>query len=105
MIAVVLPDSNNSYTYYLEDRNCCSSSCKTHHTDKLFKILRENKFNLKNATKMDCSNISDEKIWVGDCSYIKAVRWNDFINNIDFYINEAYDRLDNIENYNISKEV
>lgn len=105
MIAVVLPDSNNSYAYYLEDRNCCSSFCKTHHTDKLFKILRENKFNLKNATKMDCSNISDEKIWVGDCSYIKAVRWNDFIDNIDFYINEAYDRLDNIENYNISKEV
>ena len=34
---------------------------------------------------MDCSNISDEKIWVGDCSYIKAVRWSDFINNIDFY--------------------
>lgn len=105
MIAVVLPDSNNSYEYYLEDRNCCASYCVTHHTDKLFKILRENKFNLNNATKRDCNNGSNEKVWIGDCSYIKAVKWNDFINNIDFYIDEAYDRLDNIENYNISKEV
>lgn len=105
MIAVVLPDSNNSYEYYLEGRNCCASYCVTHHTDKLFKILRENKFNLNNAKKRDCNNGSNEKVWIGNCSYIKAVKWNDFINNIDFYIDEAYDRLDNIENYNISKEV
>ena len=105
MIAVVLPDNNNSYEYYLESRNCCASYCVTHHTDKLFKILRENKFNLNNATKRDCNNGFNEEGWIGNCSYIKAVKWNDFINNIDFYIDEAYDRLDNIENYYISKEV
>ena len=43
MMAVVLPDSNNSYNYYLEDHTCCFSFCRTHYTGKLFKIIRENK--------------------------------------------------------------
>lgn len=56
MIAVVLPDSNGSYSYYLESRTCCSSYCTTHHTDKLFTILSKNKFNLKNPTTRECTN-------------------------------------------------
>lgn len=39
MLAVVLPDSNDSYSYYLESKNCCGSGCTTHHTDKLFSII------------------------------------------------------------------
>ena len=105
MLAVVLPDSNNSYDYYLEEKNCCGSSCITHHTGKLFTILGKNKFNLNNASKRDCINNNNEKIWIGDCSYIKAVKWKDFIVDIDKYIDESYDRLDNIENYNICKEI
>ena len=66
---------------------------------------KKNKFNLINATKRDCTNDSNEKIWTGDCSYIKAVKWVDFINNIDKYIDEAYERLDNINDYNICKEI
>ena len=46
MIAVVLPDENGSYSYYLENKNCCESGCTTHHIDKLFTIIRKNKFNL-----------------------------------------------------------
>lgn len=105
MLAIVLPDSSNSYNYYLEEKNCCGSSCITHHTGKLFSILGKNMFNLKEANKRDCTNNSNEKIWLGDCSYIKAVKWKDFIADIDRYIDESYDRLDNIENYNIYKEI
>ena len=105
MIAVVLPDSNNSYDYYLEEKSCCESSCITHHIGKLFTILRKNKFNLNNASKRDCTNNSNEKIWIGDCSYIKAVRWKDFIENMNKYIEEAYERQDNIDNYDIYKEI
>lgn len=106
MLAVVLPDSSGSYNYYLEDKNCCiGKSCVTHHIEKLFKIIRNNKFNIKNKNIFDCSNDSNMKIWNGESSYIKAVKWKDFINNMDMYINEAYERLDNIENYNIYKEV
>lgn len=106
MMAVVLPDSNNSYNYYLEEKTCCVTyQCITHHTEKLFKILKKNKFNLNDASKRDCTTDSKKKIWLGDCSYIKAVKWNDFINNIDIYIDGAYERLEHIDDYSIYKEI
>lgn len=103
MLAVVLPDSNGSYSYYLESRNCCGSGCTTHHTDKLFSIIRKNKFNLKNPNKKVCD--TGEIIWYGEYSYIKAVKWSAFIKNYSTFIESACERQDNIDNYAICKEV
>ena len=103
MLAVVLPDSNGSYSYYLESRNCCGSGCTTHHTDKLFSIIRKNKFNLKNPNKKICD--TGETIWYGEYSYIKAVKWSEFIKNYSTYIIRACERQDNIDDYDICKEV
>lgn len=103
--AVVLPDRNDSYSYYLEDHTCCFSFCRTHYTNKLFKILRENKFKKKINQKLNARMIQIKKIYSGECSYIKAVKWKDFINDIDKYIDESYERLDNIDDYNICKEI
>lgn len=105
MMAVILPDRNDSYDYYIEEHFCCFSFCRTHHTEKLFKILRENKFNIKKKQYSKCQKDSDKKIYSGDCSYIKAVKWKDFIDDMDKYIDEAYDRLDNIDEYEIYEEV
>jgi hypothetical protein len=103
MVAVVLPDIYGSYSYYLESKNCCGSGCTTHHTDKLFSIIRKNKFNLKDANKKMCDTGST--IWYGEYSYIKAVKWIDFISNYSSYIESACERQDNIEDYVICKEV
>ena len=103
MLAVVLPDSNGSYSYYLESKNCCGSGCTTHHTDKLFSIIRKNKFNLKNPNKWVCD--TGEIIWYGEYSYIKAVKWSEFIKNYSTYIISACERQDNIDDYDICKEV
>ena len=103
MIAVVLPDATGSYSYYLENKNCCSSGCTMHHIGKLFQIIRENKFNLKSATKKSCDN--GETIWYGDVSYIAAVKWCDFKSDYNKYIDAAYDRQDNIDNYDIVKTI
>ena len=103
MIAVVLPDSNNSYSYYLEERNCCTLKCTSHHVDKLFYIIRKNKFNYINPNTNECYN--KETIWYGNCSYIQAVKWCDFMSNINIYIDKAYERQDNISNYDICKEL
>ncbi|MFQ6879655.1 MAG: TIR domain-containing protein [Oscillospiraceae bacterium] len=103
MLAVVLPDSNGSYSYYLESKNCCGSGCTTHHTDKLFSIIRKNKFNLKNPNKKVCD--TGETIWYGEYSYIKAVKWSEFIKNYSTYIISACERQDNIDDYDICKEV
>lgn len=104
IVAVVLPDENGSYSYYLEKNNCCTSGCTTHHTDKLFSIIRKNKFNLKDANKKVCSS-TGSTIWYGEYSYIKAVKWNNFISNYNTYIESACERQDNIDDYEICKEV
>ncbi len=103
MIAVVLPNFNNSYSYYLESMNCCTAKCIMHHTNKLFNIIKKNKFNYINPDKKECGN--NDTIWYGECSYIKAVKWCDFINDINKYVDEAYERQDDISNYDIYKEV
>lgn len=103
MVAVVLPDSVGSYSYYLEGKNCCVNRCTTHHTEKLFQILRDNKFNYKNANKKNCN--AGSTIWYGEHSYIASVKWEDFIENYNKYFAAAYDRRDNIENYEIVKMI
>lgn len=105
MVAVVLPDSNGSYSYYLESRTCCFSFCTTHHTNKLFTILRKNKFNLKNPSTKECTN-NEGKVWTSpNPSYIGTVKWDDFIADYKKYIDAAIERQDNIDDYSIRKEV
>lgn len=41
MIAVVLPDSAGSYSYYLESKSCCFGGCTMHHTNNLFTIIKK----------------------------------------------------------------
>jgi hypothetical protein len=104
MLAVVIPDDNNSYTYYLESKSCCSGGCTTHHTDRLFTIIKKNKFNrTENDSKRTCDN--DSTIWTGTCSYIEAVKWSNFIKNYQKYVDSAVDRQDHIDEYDICKEV
>ena len=103
MLAVVLPDKKGDYSYYLEAKNCCLLQCTMHHTYKLFSILKNNKFNQKK--KMKCNCPEKENVWQGCCSYIEAVRWCDFINNINYYIKRAIERQDNIDDYDIQKDI
>jgi hypothetical protein len=103
MLAVVIPDRSGSYRYYTYMNNCCDTKCRTLLTNTLFTILRKNMFNLKEPDKSDCQ--SGSTIYHGDSSYITSVEWDTFINDVDTYINKAYEIQDNIDNYNICKEV
>lgn len=103
MIGVVLPDAEGSYSYYLENRTCCADSCTIHHTSELFQIVRDNKFNLKDASKRVCD--SNLTVWSGECSYIRAVRWNDFVKDPEKHIIAAYKRQDNLAEYEIVKVI
>ena len=58
---------------------------------------------MKEATKKVCDTGST--IWYGEYSYIKAVKWRDFINNYSTYIESACERQDNIDDYEICKEI
>lgn len=103
VLAVVLPDSNGSYTYMLEPRICCESHCTTWHTDKLFKILSSNMFNKNNPNQMDCPN--RESVYSGYFSYIHMVRWSDFISNVNLYITIAESICANAGEYDIHVNV
>ena len=103
MVAVVLPDINGEYSYFLSVNNCCLSPCVTHKTGKLFQILRDNMFNLIKPRQSNCDN--GDVIWYGDCSYIEAVKWCDFIADYKEYIDRALNRQDNIDEYEIAKTI
>lgn len=101
ILAIVLPNSYGSYDYYLTQEACGSI---THHTDILFKIIRDNKFNIKTPDKRLCPSCHNYHYY-GNTSYIEAVKWCDFITNPDYYINQAVERQNNKYLYNIFKEV
>jgi hypothetical protein len=101
ILAVVLPDRNGSYDYYLTKSFCGST---THHTERLFKIIRENKFNIKSPDQRHCPQCGGNHYY-GECSYIEAVKWSDFISSPNYYLNLAVKRQENISLYNIVKEV
>ena len=103
ILAIVLPNRNGSYAYFLEDRNCCASGCRSFKTNTLFTILRKNMFNIKKPDKNLCTN--HEEIYHGDSSYIYSVTWKDFIDNPNYYIEKAYHLQNSIEQYDIYKEV
>ena len=106
MLAVVLPDQNWSYSYFLEDNTCPVCHCTTHHTGRLFQILRDNMFNIKEPTFNVCSNHSrTNPVYTGLFSYIHPVRWSDFEANMESYLNTVEDLKENIDNYNITKIV
>lgn len=96
VLAVVLPDEYNSYEYFITE----DSNARTLKTSILFGILRENMFNLKDMSKTIYSN--GETVYK---SYIYSVKWDDFINNINRYIDIALKIRSHIDEYEIRKSV
>lgn len=102
VLAVVIPDQNSSYDYYLTEYKCNNCSCRILDTQKLFGILKNNMFNQINKSILECST---HTIYTGYSSYIHTVKWDDFIKDINTYINIAIKINDNISDYKISKIV
>lgn len=106
ILAVVLPDENDNYDYYIVEDSCPHCKCRTLKTNFLFEIQRNNMFNIKLPEFEECSNhSSSDLVYLGDSSYIHSVKWSEFKENINFYINKAIEINKNIENYEIVKRV
>ncbi len=101
VIAVVLPDETGSYEYYITNDSVCN--CRSLNTPFLFQILRENMFNIKSANTSPCSNGS--LVYYGDSCYIQSVKFEDFKNNPNYYLEKAIELRNKKEDYNITKTV
>ena len=99
VLAVVIPDENGSYGYFIQDNVCCRRwpMCP------VFEVIGKNMFNHKNPSKLVCEH---GEIHTGENhSYIHLVKWDDFINNGDVYLNHAVRINENINDYNITKKL
>lgn len=102
MLAVVIPDENNSYDYFMTSNPSCNSI--TYHTNNLFQILRDNMFNLKDK-ESNVKHCNGSKIYLGRPSYITSVKWENFISNADYYLDLASEIRQDIDKYDLKKTV
>jgi hypothetical protein len=100
MLGVVLPDQFGTYDWYYRHNPDCNSI--THFTGQLFSILRENMFNIKNPQTRICNGTT---ITEGEASYIKTVKWDEFLGSINWYIEKALEIWRVRDQYNIRKTV
>jgi hypothetical protein len=101
ILAVVLPDTFGSYSYFLNDNSECN--CTNYNTLFLFQILRDNMFNKKEPSTYLCSN--GTVVYSGEFSYIKSVKWEDFKSSPNYYLNKAIELRDKKYEFNITKTV
>lgn len=101
IIAIVLPDDFGSYEYYITHDSICD--CRSLNTPFLYQILKDNMFNIKTPNTSECSN--GGIVYYGDSSYIQSVKWEEFKNNPNFYLNKAIELRDKKEDYYINKTI
>ena len=100
LLGVILPDQPGTYDWYYRNNPDCNSI--THFTGQLFTILKENMFNIKNPQTRVCNGTT---ITDGEASYIKTIKWDNFINNINVHINNAIEIWKTRDLYNIRKNI
>lgn len=106
VMAIVLPDSNNSYEYYIKEHTCPYCNTRTLNTGRLFKVLSVNMFNRYNPTYSTCPHHSaNSRPETGECSYIPSVKWDDFIANIEGNLQRVESIKENIAEYDIKKNL
>lgn len=106
LLAVVLPDESGSYEYFIVENTCPHCKCRTLKTNILFKIMKDNMFNIKQPEYSDCEHHSESsKVYLGNSSYIHSVEWSSFTKNPDSYIDKAVEISEDIDKYNITKIV
>lgn len=86
LIAVVLPDRNGSYDYYIRNDTILNKF----NSNITFNILNKNTYNKK------------DNFWE---SYIVTTKWCDFIYNPQKYIDIAVEHQENMEDYKICKMI
>lgn len=97
ILGVVLPDETGTYDWYYTSNVYCN--CTTHHTGKLFKILRDNTFNIIDKTFRECEG---QEIYTNENeSFFKTVKWQEFMNYPNYYIDKALEIKEKRDDYDV----
>lgn len=82
--------------YYQSDLYC---NCTTHFTSLLFKILHDNSFNIKEKQFRQCNG---KNIYTNEePSFFKTVKWDEFMENHNYYIEKAIEIKNNKDAYDV----
>ena len=93
---------NGSYDWLVYNAvNSDGCSSRYFHSHKLYDIINNNRFNLNTADKYSCSTCKTFNAILG--SYIALVDEDKFLNDPDYYIENAYDKSKNIGQYDLTK--
>ena len=106
VFAVVLPDASGSYEYFMHSQILTDGQLVTTYlTDGLFPILRLNMFNRKDNTGQQTQLVDGSVFYTGEFSYIFAVPWGAFFNNVAANIDRALRIQTDVSSYKITKTV
>ncbi len=99
VLGVVLPDETGTYDWYYTSNPACNST--THHTGQLFKILKDNMFNILEKQFRECNGTKIHT--TSESSFIKTVQWDSFIydKNYNWYIEKAIKIKDDKDLYDV----
>lgn len=99
VLGIILPDETGTYNwYYTYNVNCDST---THQIGQLFKILRDNMFNILDKEFRECNG--NQIHTKEEPSFIKTIKWDDFMygNIYPIYIDKALKIKDDAKSYDV----
>lgn len=99
VLAVILPDEGGSYEHGIKHYNCVTE-IQTHN---FFKIISANMFNRSKHNRHICTVCGGYHHYGDDHSYIYPVKWDDFVQNHNLYINHALGLKDRLNEFNLTK--
>lgn len=102
IVGIVMNDSSGT-TDWLETHSSYADGCKAvyHNPDLLFNIINNNRFN-RTPQEYVCKNCRIVDALSG--SYISLIDQNNFLHNPSKYIENAFEKSQKLDNYNIHKE-
>lgn len=77
-------------------------SVRTIDSNKLYKIMNENRYNLKGDNRYACKHCKTYDQLKG--SYISLIKEDDFLENPQKYIDNSYNKCQSLDNYEICKQ-
>jgi hypothetical protein len=107
LLGVVLPDTNNQYTYFVNSYTCsCGKMTYTlFSVNVIFNIMAKHICNRKSPVIHPCSQYSNQQIHTNNPSYMPIVCWEEFYKNPQPHIDNALVIRDRLSEYIISKQI